>query len=460
MSKDQLIRDALLSSNAIAWPRQPALTERFPDRAVVEGGDRLFNVEAYAAGGLCTVAYQEIVHNQTITHWQGREMAMPTMPMMMLQMSRMMSGGFPGSADGGDGSVVERPKNAWVRVEWQGRTYEVVLMTWLDAMGPVFQYWIVADRHEQATDLIQAVCRWNAEIRGEVLVFDGGCWHKDAQLFQAIQGATYGNLILQGHLSSRTSSTISSSSLPHGSQASDTASRGNGACSSSGHQATARPTRSRPSSTRWISRVFYVKSFRSEHVPEEANIRQVFDQFGDRRPAFSCSADLDALVNGQNRSFFLNELDGFAANVGVITIATTNHPERLDVSIVDRPSRFDRKYPFDLPAPPERLAHIRMWNASLAAALRMTEESIAAVAELTDGFSFAYLKELFLCSMMRWIANHEQGAMEQTMVGQVPVLRAQMSSVDQSAEPVAEGLPHAMQRGMGWVTHMVRTRGG
>jgi hypothetical protein len=29
---------------------------------------------------------------------------------------------------------------------------------------------------------------------------------------------------------------------------------------------------------------------------------------------------------------------------------TTNHRERLDPAIIDRPSRFDRKYPFDLPA--------------------------------------------------------------------------------------------------------------
>jgi len=35
--------------------------------------------------------------------------------------------------------------------------------------------------------------------------------------------------------------------------------------------------------------------------------------------------DLDSLLNPQNRSYFLNELDGFAANVGINTPATTNH---------------------------------------------------------------------------------------------------------------------------------------
>lgn len=48
--------------------------------------------------------------------------------------------------------------------------------------------------------------------------------------------------------------------------------------------------------------------------------------------------DLDSLLTDQNRSFFLNELDGFAANEGIVTIASTNHPERLDPAISNRPS--------------------------------------------------------------------------------------------------------------------------
>jgi SpoVK/Ycf46/Vps4 family AAA+-type ATPase len=45
-------------------------------------------------------------------------------------------------------------------------------------------------------------------------------------------------------------------------------------------------------------------------------------------------------------------------NTGVVVLATTNHPENLDTAILDRPSRFDRKYNFDLPAEAERLAYI------------------------------------------------------------------------------------------------------
>jgi hypothetical protein len=48
-------------------------------------------------------------------------------------------------------------------------------------------------------------------------------------------------------------------------------------------------------------------------------------------------------------------------------------------------------------------------------------------------------KELFLSSMMRWIAHPEQGSMEHTLISQVDVLREQMlSPLTQAAEAESE----------------------
>jgi SpoVK/Ycf46/Vps4 family AAA+-type ATPase len=179
----------------------------------------------------------------------------------------------------------------------------------------------------------------------------------------------------------------------------------------------------------------YVKSFHVEHRPDEDSIRTVFDRARKSAPCILVLEDLDSLLTTQNRSFFLNELDGFAANIGIVTLATTNHPERLDPSILDRPSRFDRKYPFDLPEQAERREYIAMWNTGLQEALRIADATVIRLSKATEGFSFAYLKELFLSSMMRWIAHPEQGNMEQTLISQVDVLREQMlSPVTQAAE--------------------------
>jgi AAA+ superfamily predicted ATPase len=156
---------------------------------------------------------------------------------------------------------------------------------------------------------------------------------------------------------------------------------------------------------------------------DEFNIRQVFDRARRSAPCVLVLEDLDSLLTAYNRSFFLNELDGFASNIGIVTLATTNHPERLDPSILDRPSRFDRKYPFDLPEIAERTAYITMWNESLKLDLRLSDEGVAKISEATEGFSFAYLKELFLSSKMRWIARAQQGSVEQVMSEQGDRLR-------------------------------------
>jgi AAA+ superfamily predicted ATPase len=182
----------------------------------------------------------------------------------------------------------------------------------------------------------------------------------------------------------------------------------------------------------------YVKSFHLAHgAPDDFAIRQVFDRARRSAPCVLVFEDLDAQLTPQNRSFFLNELDGFAANIGIVTLATTNHPERLDPAILDRPSRFDRKYPFDLPELAERKAYITMWNATLKPRLRLSEEGTAKISELTDTFSFAYLKELFLSSMMRWISKPQGETMEEIMMKQVSVLREQMISTNMLLVPEA-----------------------
>ncbi len=134
-------------------------------------------------------------------------------------------------------------------------------------------------------------------------------------------------------------------------------------------------------------------------------------------------------VDDENRSFFLNELDGFAANDGIVTIATTNHPEKLDVAILERPSRFDRKYYFALPALAERNTYLRQWNEKLRPEMQLTDAAIATLAQDTEGFSFAYLRELLLAMMVRWMHQQTSGAMPLIAAEQLTLLKTQMKSL-------------------------------
>ena len=114
------------------------------------------------------------------------------------------------------------------------------------------------------------------------------------------------------------------------------------------------------------------------------------------------------MVKDENRSFFLNQLDGFEENHGLIVLATTNHPERIDVAIVDRPSRFDRKYHFGLPSKTEQQTFLESWRQRLSQETLWQADEVAAVVSVTEGFSFAYLKELVVSAVMEWLQADEK----------------------------------------------------
>jgi SpoVK/Ycf46/Vps4 family AAA+-type ATPase len=154
---------------------------------------------------------------------------------------------------------------------------------------------------------------------------------------------------------------------------------------------------------------------------------EVFKRARMLSPCVLVLEDLDSMISNENRSFFLNELDGFQANTGVVVLATTNHPEKLDSSILDRPSRFDRKYYFELPRERERLAYIAKWNQELQMEMRVTERGAREVVKGTEGFSFAYLKELFVTAMVQWVTLGGNGSMDNVLLSQTKALRSQMN---------------------------------
>ena len=159
----------------------------------------------------------------------------------------------------------------------------------------------------------------------------------------------------------------------------------------------------------------------------------VFKRARTASPCVLVLEDLDSMIDSNNQSFLLNELDGFQPNTGVVVLATTNHPERLDSSILDRPSRFDRKYYFELPSANERFAYVAKWNQELQTEMRVTEAGMVPVMKRTEGFSFAYLKELFVAAMVQWISSGGTGRMDEVVLSQTRLLRSQMKSKSQSA---------------------------
>ncbi|ELU45507.1 AAA domain-containing protein [Rhizoctonia solani AG-1 IA] len=143
-------------------------------------------------------------------------------------------------------------------------------------------------------------------------------------------------------------------------------------------------------------------------------------------PCLLILEDLDALINDENRSFFLNEIDGLENNDGLYILGTTNHFERLDPGLSDRPSRFDRKYTFD-----ERVQYAQYWQRKLKdnKDVSFPDSLVEKVADLTSGFSFAYLKEAFVSTLVSMVGAHDV-QFEKVLVKQILELKKQIGNSD------------------------------
>ena len=144
------------------------------------------------------------------------------------------------------------------------------------------------------------------------------------------------------------------------------------------------------------------------HGPEFA-IREIFVKARQSTPCLLIFEDLDSLITDRVKSFFLNEVDGLESNEGLMMLGSTNYLERLDAGISKRPGRFDRKYHFALPALPERVKYCDYWRSKLSnnRTVEFPPKLSEAIAEITEGFSFAYLKETFITSLLMIVGTHK-----------------------------------------------------
>jgi AAA+ superfamily predicted ATPase len=260
-------------------------------------------------------------------------------------------------------------------------------------------------------------------------VFSGGCWQRSRELWQAIQQASFELLVLAGDLGERLRADFEEFLAARADYERWGVPWKRGALFV-GHPGTGK-TMCIKSLVRHLGLpVLYVQSFKSSYQPEQSCIRDVFARARRVAPCVLVLEDLDALVTAPARSFFLNELDGFAANQGIVTIGSTNHPEKLDPALVDRPSRFDRKYHFDLPAAPERRRYLEQWNGRVAPEMRLDARALDSLADATAGFSFAYLKELFAASLMRFASGRGKGTLAEVAAREAVALRAQMTTTN------------------------------
>ena len=98
-------------------------------------------------------------------------------------------------------------------------------------------------------------------------------------------------------------------------------------------------------------------------------------------------------------------------------VASTNHLDKLDAGLSSRPSRFDRKYLFPLPSEEERELYCQYWRKKLKARkvdVEFPKKICPAVAVITDEFSFAYIQEAFVATLLAIALKRSESIGEKT----------------------------------------------
>lgn len=139
---------------------------------------------------------------------------------------------------------------------------------------------------------------------------------------------------------------------------------------------------------------------------QNETVNEAFRYAEEQSPSLLFFEDLDSLfASGIDISNFLNLMDGIATKNGLLVIATTNEISNFKSNIIDRPSRFDRK--FDIPLPNQEMAftYLKKW---FGASLTVKKGKELAKHAETYKFSYAYLKELYISSMFEALSNNRK----------------------------------------------------
>jgi hypothetical protein len=133
-------------------------------------------------------------------------------------------------------------------------------------------------------------------------------------------------------------------------------------------------------------------------------ITQAFEYAQEQEPGLLYFEDLDSLLKmgTVSVSHFLNLLDGVSTKNGILVMATANDLRGLNEAIIDRPSRFDRKW--EIPLPDEKMAkaYLHKWFGDALSAKSM---NIIIKSAVEGNFSYAYLKELYITSAYHALAG-------------------------------------------------------
>lgn len=112
-------------------------------------------------------------------------------------------------------------------------------------------------------------------------------------------------------------------------------------------------------------------------------------------PVVVIMEDIDSIIEEHSESEVLNILDGVNEVHKVVFLATTNFPDRLGKRIVNRPSRFDKRFKIGMPCHETRVAYIKHLFRNVSDAEKQNIDYEEWSKDMED-LSLAHIKELFV----------------------------------------------------------------
>lgn len=109
-------------------------------------------------------------------------------------------------------------------------------------------------------------------------------------------------------------------------------------------------------------------------------------------PLIVLMEDLDSLFEIHEDTEILNLLDGIEDTFNTVFIATTNYPQKLKPRVVNRPSRFDKRFKIGFPSKESR----KIYLDHLFSKRKDCKIDIDKWVNDTDNFTISHLKELFI----------------------------------------------------------------
>ncbi len=379
-----------LGTDLVGFEINRQLKELFPGRAILATEDYDFDLVGFAEDGRCMLITLEDLDPLLFAHWLGR----------------------------GKG-VQFYAEHAFLEILWNGQKL-MVLTVKNDHNRLCF---LISERPETAQRFFEAVCVWSTESAGRIIVFDG-CFHRDPALEESVQTASWDSLVLPQDAKTRLNRDVCGFF-----QAKETYDRygmpwkrgvllhgppGNGKTHAIKAlvKESAKPT-------------LVVRSLKQERRTDESAISRIFARARQMAPTILLFEDIDSLVARSSLGALLNELDGVASNNGLLCIATTNHLDKLDTALSNRPSRFDRKYLFPNPKAAERLRLLQERFNRLDPEMRPSEIALANASRGIKGFSGAMLQELVGACAMTWLAAEGKDAINEILKSEIERLTPQ-----------------------------------